>query len=112
MVARLSLSGVLIVVLLALATCSPLAPTPTAIPPATLPPTATPIPGEKQQALVLRVVDGDTIVVELDGERHSVRYIGIDTPETHHPTDGADHLGLDPVRSRFYGSPRLRRSVR
>jgi endonuclease YncB( thermonuclease family) len=58
-------------------------------------PTATPIPGEKQEALVLRVVDGDTITVDLDGERHSVRYIGIDTPETHHPTDGADWWGFE-----------------
>lgn len=30
---------------------------------------------------VLRVVDGDTIVVEIDGRRERVRYIGIDTPE-------------------------------
>jgi micrococcal nuclease len=28
------------------------------------------------------VIDGDTIVVELDGEMPRVRYIGIDTPET------------------------------
>lgn len=30
---------------------------------------------------VLRVVDGDTIIVEIDGQRERVRYIGIDTPE-------------------------------
>jgi micrococcal nuclease len=30
---------------------------------------------------VVRVIDGDTIVVELDGRREHVRYIGIDTPE-------------------------------
>jgi len=30
---------------------------------------------------VLRVIDGDTIVVEIDGRRERVRYIGIDTPE-------------------------------
>jgi micrococcal nuclease len=65
--------------------------TPTPVPS----PTVTPIPGEMQEAVVLRVVDGDTIVVELDGERHSVRYIGIDTPETHHPTDGADYWGFE-----------------
>ena len=33
-------------------------------------------------ARVLRVVDGDTIVVRLDGRRERVRYIGIDTPES------------------------------
>jgi micrococcal nuclease len=31
---------------------------------------------------VLRIVDGDTIVVRLDGRRERVRYIGIDTPES------------------------------
>ena len=30
---------------------------------------------------VVRVIDGDTIVVELDGKDERVRYIGIDTPE-------------------------------
>jgi micrococcal nuclease len=38
------------------------------------------------QARVTRVVDGDTIEVELaDGSREDVRYIGIDTPETVKP---------------------------
>ena len=36
-----------------------------------------------EQAVVARVVDGDTIVLE-DGRK--VRYIGIDTPETKHPS--------------------------
>ncbi|MSX01922.1 MAG: thermonuclease [Actinobacteria bacterium] len=31
---------------------------------------------------VIRVVDGDTIIVRLDGSDERVRYIGIDTPET------------------------------
>jgi micrococcal nuclease len=31
---------------------------------------------------VVRVVDGDTIHVRVDGRREKVRYIGIDTPET------------------------------
>jgi endonuclease YncB( thermonuclease family) len=65
--------------------------TPTPAPTAT----ATPIPGERQEARVVRVVDGDTIVVELGGQWHRVRYIGIDTPETHHPTEGADYLGYE-----------------
>jgi micrococcal nuclease len=95
MVARLSVTGALIVVVLAMAMCATPAPTATPIPTATLPPTATPIPGERQEALVLRVVDGDTIVVELEGKRYSVRYIGIDTPETHHPIEGASYLGFE-----------------
>jgi micrococcal nuclease len=34
---------------------------------------------------VLRVVDGDTILVALDGRSERVRYIGMDTPETVKP---------------------------
>lgn len=34
---------------------------------------------------VVRVVDGDTIVVSLDGESTKVRYIGVDTPESVKP---------------------------
>jgi micrococcal nuclease len=34
------------------------------------------------QATVVRVVDGDTVVVDLGGTEESVRLIGIDTPES------------------------------
>src|SRR5215210_6701069 len=34
---------------------------------------------------VVRVVDGDTIAVEVAGQRETVRYIGIDTPESVKP---------------------------
>ena len=34
---------------------------------------------------VVRVVDGDTIHVQLDGRRETVRYIGVDTPESVKP---------------------------
>jgi len=37
------------------------------------------------QVRVTRVVDGDTIKVSIDGERDTVRYIGIDTPESRRP---------------------------
>jgi len=36
-------------------------------------------------ATVVRVVDGDTIEVEIEGETYKLRYIGIDTPETVDP---------------------------
>jgi micrococcal nuclease len=37
-------------------------------------------------ARVVRVIDGDTIAVSVDGGRErSVRLLGIDTPETHRP---------------------------
>jgi micrococcal nuclease len=31
---------------------------------------------------VVRVIDGDTILVDLNGRQERVRYIGVDTPET------------------------------
>ena len=35
---------------------------------------------------VVDVLDGDTIVVERGDSRDTIRLLGIDTPETHHPT--------------------------
>jgi micrococcal nuclease len=48
----------------------------------------------QQQALhqVKRVIDGDTIVVKSIGK---VRYIGINTPEIHHPTKGVEYFGQE-----------------
>lgn len=37
-------------------------------------------------AVVTAVADGDTIHVRVDGRADTVRLLGIDTPETHHPT--------------------------
>lgn len=34
---------------------------------------------------IARYVDGDTIVVNMNGTKETVRFIGIDTPETHKP---------------------------
>src|SRR3954462_4766071 len=34
---------------------------------------------------VTRFVDGDTIVVNMNGHQEKVRFVGIDTPETHKP---------------------------
>lgn len=39
-------------------------------------------PAQRTSLQVKRVIDGDTVVVELDGADQSVRLIGIDTPET------------------------------
>jgi micrococcal nuclease len=39
-------------------------------------------PRPADQAVVLRVVDGDTVDVELQGAKVRVRLLGIDTPET------------------------------
>jgi micrococcal nuclease len=46
-------------------------------------------------APVVRVVDGDTIWVSLGGHAEKVRYIGMDTPETHHPTRGEEPGGRE-----------------
>lgn len=42
---------------------------------------------------VVRVVDGDTIRVLIDGVEERVRYIGIDAPELSHPTRGLEPFG-------------------
>ena len=41
---------------------------------------------EPIDATVVRVIDGDTIRVRVRGKVHTVRLIGVDTPETVHPT--------------------------
>jgi micrococcal nuclease len=42
-------------------------------------------PGASLEGRVTKVVDGDTIHVALSGRDERVRYIGMDTPETHKP---------------------------
>lgn len=44
-------------------------------------------------ARVARVVDGDTIRVRLDGREETVRYIGVDTPETKKPGTPVECFG-------------------
>lgn len=34
---------------------------------------------------VAKFDDGDTIVVDMDGKKETIRFIGVDTPETHDP---------------------------
>ena len=53
----------------------------------------------KEPALVTRVIDGDTVEVNLNGNLQTVRYIGIDTPETKHPSKPIECFG--PEASRF-----------
>ncbi|MFH0773269.1 MAG: thermonuclease family protein, partial [bacterium] len=61
-------------------------------------PTVTPLPTQPtasksaELVKVLRVVDGDTIELT-DGRK--VRYIGVDTPELHHPTKGVQCFGKE-----------------
>jgi micrococcal nuclease len=56
---------------------------------------AKPAPGDTgaRSGRVVKVVDGDTIRVQVGATREKVRYIGIDTPETKHPTKGVQCYG-------------------
>lgn len=44
-----------------------------------------PVTNTFQKAIVTRVVDGDTVKVDIDGKEFTVRMIGVDTPESVHP---------------------------
>jgi micrococcal nuclease len=43
--------------------------------------------------VVVSVSDGDTFTVKIDGKKERVRLIGVDTPETVHPTKGVQCFG-------------------
>ena len=49
--------------------------------------------GESAFAQVIRVVDGDTVVVLIDGREDRVRYIGVDTPESVVPDQPVECFG-------------------
>ena len=50
-------------------------------------------PLDTTRAQVVRVIDGDTIEVALDGSTEDVRYIGIDTPESVAPGQPVECYG-------------------
>jgi micrococcal nuclease len=50
-------------------------------------------PSLSETATVVRVIDGDTIEVDLGGSRYTVRYIGMNTPETNHPSRRVEFYG-------------------
>lgn len=47
---------------------------------------------------VSRVVDGDTIVIAMNGAQEKVRLIGVDTPETVHPRKQVQYYGKEASR--------------
>lgn len=54
--------------------------------------------GAEREALegtVVRVVDGDTIHVRIGTRLEKVRYIGVNSPELHHPTKGEEPGGRE-----------------
>jgi len=58
-----------------------------------------PKPGSVNMVPVTRVIDGDTIEVDYRGSTADIRLIGIDTPETVHPSVSVECFG--PAASRF-----------
>jgi micrococcal nuclease len=52
-------------------------------------------PSAPDVGLVVRVVDGDTIHVRLADRLEKVRYIGVNTPEVHHPRRGEEPGGTE-----------------
>ena len=55
--------------------------------------------GQTETARVVRVVDGDTIVVRLGGHDQRLRYIGMNTPETVKPGSPVEWMGPEASRA-------------
>jgi micrococcal nuclease len=51
--------------------------------------------GQTEAGTVVRVVDGDTIIVRLRGRDERVRYIGMDTPESVKPDSPVEPFGKE-----------------
>jgi len=47
------------------------------------------------RAPIVRIVDGDTVRIQLNGEEMPVRLIGVDTPETVHPQKPVEEFGKE-----------------
>ena len=62
------------------------------------------------EGVVVRVVDGDTIYVQLADRVEKIRYIGMNTPEIHHPTKGEQPGGREAaeMNRRLVGGKRVR----
>jgi|SRR6185295_2701118 micrococcal nuclease len=58
-------------------------------------PSPHPLARGERDGEVVRTVDGDTIYVRLATGVEKVRYIGVDTPEVHHPTRGEEPGGRE-----------------
>lgn len=52
-------------------------------------------PSDLTEASVTKVVDGDTIEVDIEGKSYKVRYIAMGTPELHHPTKPVEYYAQE-----------------
>lgn len=70
----------------------------TVLQPNTLPVLKTPDFSKITADPVVRIIDGDTIVIDHNGKQVKVRLIGVDTPETVHPSKPVEHYGKEASR--------------
>ena len=68
------------------------------------------VPAHSESAVVVRVIDGDTITVQIAGAIRTIRLIGVDTPETVPPTKKVQPGG--PEASAFAKAALDRQTVR
>ena len=50
-------------------------------------------PDQGEVAYIVRVIDGDTVEIRYKNANERARLVGIDTPETNHPTKGVECFG-------------------
>lgn len=55
--------------------------------------------GRPGEAVVAKVIDGDTIEARINGASEHVRLIGIDTPETHKPNTPVECFGVEATKA-------------
>ena len=60
---------------------------------------------------VIRVVDGDTIVINYEGKNEKLRFIGVDTPESVHP-DKTKNTSYGKLAAEYTKGKLLGKSVR
>lgn len=73
--------------------CTAPAPAPAAVKQSEALPTVTQPAPAAETVPVVGVADGDTITVEIGGKKETVRLIGVDTPETVHPSKPVEPYG-------------------
>jgi micrococcal nuclease len=70
--------------------------------------------GGSASARLERVIDGDTIVAQIEGREERVRYIGVDTPETVKPNTAVECFGPQAhhLNARLLGAEGTRLTLR